>query len=167
VSDNPAQQVLSDLFGYLESLETQSGAILRFLTEKGVVTDQQLAPYLEQAAIASSVKWRAARVRMEHLFAVSEPLLKATPTKPETIAKESESASKPRPGDIKAEDGTNGESARASGEKVAADNGQPIKDANARSQKKHEPDRQKADSSLKEESASIEEADREEHRKAS
>jgi hypothetical protein len=72
MNDNPAQQVLSDLFGYLESLEAQSGAISQFLKERGIATDEQLAPYLKQASDAANVKWRAARVRMEHLFAVSD-----------------------------------------------------------------------------------------------
>ena len=70
MSDNSAKEVLSDLFPYLESLETKCAAILAFLKEKGIATDEQLAPYLEQAADASGVKWHAARVRMEHLFAI-------------------------------------------------------------------------------------------------
>ena len=72
MSDNPAEQVLSDLFGYLELLETQSGALLQFLKDQKIASDEQLAPYMEQSANASSVKWRAARVRMQHLFAVSQ-----------------------------------------------------------------------------------------------
>lgn len=72
MNDNPAHEVFSDLLSYLESLETQTGAILQFLREKGIATDEQLAPYLEQAGSAASAKWRAVRVRMEHLFAVSQ-----------------------------------------------------------------------------------------------
>ena len=71
MSDNPVKEVLSDLFPYLESLETKCAAILAFLKEKGIATDEQLAPYLEQAADASGVRWHAARLRMEHLFAVA------------------------------------------------------------------------------------------------
>jgi hypothetical protein len=70
MSDNPVKEVLSDLFPYLESLETKCAAILAFLKEKGIATDEQLNPYLEQAADASGVRWHAARLRMEHLFAV-------------------------------------------------------------------------------------------------
>ena len=69
MSDNPAQQVLDELFPYFESLETQVAAILQFLRDKGIATDEQLAPYFEKARDASGVKWHAARVRMEHLFA--------------------------------------------------------------------------------------------------
>jgi len=71
MSDNSAKEVLSDLFPYLESLETKCAAILAFLKEKGIATDEQLAPYFEQAADASGVRWHAARLRMEHLFAVA------------------------------------------------------------------------------------------------
>ncbi len=68
MSDNPAQQVIEELFPYFEGLETQTAAILQFLRDKGIATEEQLAPYLEQARTASGVRWRAARVRMEYLF---------------------------------------------------------------------------------------------------
>jgi hypothetical protein len=71
MSENPLEEVLEDLFRYLELLETQSGAVLQYLKDKGIASDEHLAPYLEQAANASNVKWRAARVRMRHLFAVA------------------------------------------------------------------------------------------------
>ncbi len=66
---NPAEQVINELFPYFEALETRSLAILQFLKDKGLTTDEQFAPYLEQAANASSVKWLAARVRVERLVA--------------------------------------------------------------------------------------------------
>src|SRR5207302_4120018 len=62
------KEILNDLFSQMERLETQSEAILQFLKEKKRVTDKQLAPYLEQAGNASSVRWRAARVRIAHLL---------------------------------------------------------------------------------------------------
>lgn len=72
--DNQAiKEVLNELFSHLERLETQSEAILQFLKEKKRVTDKQLAPYLEQAGNASSVKWRAARVRIDHLLEPEKP----------------------------------------------------------------------------------------------
>ncbi|MFL6437123.1 MAG: hypothetical protein ACJ71Q_06050 [Terriglobales bacterium] len=71
MNDNPVEEVLKDLFRYFELLETESRAIRQFLKENGIATDEKLAPYLEQAANASSVKWRAAKVRMERLFALA------------------------------------------------------------------------------------------------
>ncbi|HLK07985.1 MAG TPA: hypothetical protein VKV30_08595 [Candidatus Angelobacter sp.] len=67
------KEVLNELFSHLERLETQNEAILQFLKEKKRVTEKQLAPYLEQAGNASSVRWRAARVRIDHLLEPEHP----------------------------------------------------------------------------------------------
>ena len=93
MSDNPVEQVLSDLFRYLEVLETQNGAMLQLLKDKKIVSDKKFAPYLEQAATISEVKWRAARTRMEHLFAaMPEPTKAAEPAKKEVPKKEQSQA---------------------------------------------------------------------------
>lgn len=68
-TDNPVKEVLDGLFTQLETLETQNFAVLEFLKEQGIATDEKLAPYLDRAASASSVKWRAARARMTYLLA--------------------------------------------------------------------------------------------------
>jgi hypothetical protein len=68
MNNDAMKEVLNELFSHLERLETQNEAILQFLKEKKRVTDKQLAPYLEQAGNASSVKWLAARVRINHLL---------------------------------------------------------------------------------------------------
>jgi hypothetical protein len=73
MNNEAMKEVLNELFSHLEKLETQSEAILQFLKEKKRVTDKQLAPYLEQAGNASSVKWRAARVRIEKLLSAEHP----------------------------------------------------------------------------------------------
>jgi hypothetical protein len=73
MNNDAMKEVLNELFSHLERLETQNEAILQFLKEKKRVTDKQLAPYLEQAGNASSVKWRAARVRINHLLEPEHP----------------------------------------------------------------------------------------------
>src|SRR5260221_13575021 len=73
MNNEAMKEVLNDLFSHLERLETQSEAILQFMKEKKRVTDKQLAPYLEQAGNASNVKWRAARIRIEHLLSPEHP----------------------------------------------------------------------------------------------
>jgi hypothetical protein len=73
MNNEAMKEVLNELFSHLEKLETQNEAILQFLKEKKRVTEKQLAPYLEQAGNASSVKWRAARVRIDHLLEPEHP----------------------------------------------------------------------------------------------
>jgi len=64
-------ELLSELFSALEDLETQSSGILQFLKDKGLANDEELAPYLEAAARASDVRWRAARLRMDALLSAA------------------------------------------------------------------------------------------------
>ena len=51
-----AEELLNELGSSLEMLETQQGALLQFLKDKGVITDEQFAPYLTQAGNASNVR---------------------------------------------------------------------------------------------------------------
>jgi hypothetical protein len=69
MDDSIVQEILHDLFSSLEALETQNTAILQFLKDKGIATDEELASHLEQAGNASGVRWRGVRVRADYLFA--------------------------------------------------------------------------------------------------
>ena len=64
----PIQEILDELFSLLESLEAQSLALNQFLKDQGIATDKKMEPYLDRAGNASSVKWRAARARMQYLL---------------------------------------------------------------------------------------------------
>lgn len=65
--DKIVQEIADDLFPAFEAAEAQSAAVLQFLKDRGIATDEELSPYLDQAGNASSVRWRAVRVRLEHL----------------------------------------------------------------------------------------------------
>ena len=71
----PIKEILDELFSLLESLETQSLALTQFLKDQGIATDEKLARYLDRAGNTSSVKWRAARARMQYLLS---PVAKKT-----------------------------------------------------------------------------------------
>jgi hypothetical protein len=62
-------RILDELFPNFEPLESQSAALLHLLKAKGLITDEELAPFLQQAANAASVRWLAVRVRVEALIA--------------------------------------------------------------------------------------------------
>jgi len=89
-----AEQILDELAPTFEALESQSAAILQFLKDKNIADDDQLAPYMEKAAAASSVRWRALRVRMGRLFALAEKSEEEKLAKKEA-EKEEEGTSKP------------------------------------------------------------------------
>jgi hypothetical protein len=69
VDQNVTDYLLQELLPAFEDLDAQSAAILSFLKDRGIATDEALKPYLEQAGMASSVKWRAVRARLAHLLA--------------------------------------------------------------------------------------------------
>jgi hypothetical protein len=97
----PIKEVLDDLFTLLETLETQNIAVLQFLKDQGIATEETFAPYLERAGAASSVKWRAARARMTFLLA---PAQKKSP-EPEKETKNKEAEPKEaKTTNVKAED---------------------------------------------------------------
>ncbi|MFZ0817982.1 MAG: hypothetical protein WAM78_20825, partial [Candidatus Sulfotelmatobacter sp.] len=62
------QQIFDELLSSLEPLDMQNAALLQFLKAKGIATDEELAPFLEQAGNASNVRWLAARIRIHSLI---------------------------------------------------------------------------------------------------
>jgi hypothetical protein len=89
------QEILHDLFSSLEALETQNTAILHFLKDKGIATDEELASHLEQAGNASSVRWRGVRVRADYLFASAIKAAEQAAEKESPKPAEAEQESKP------------------------------------------------------------------------
>jgi hypothetical protein len=67
VNENAVKEVLDELFGSVENLETQSAAILQFLKSKGLASEEDLARQLELAGKSSNVRWVAAGARIDHL----------------------------------------------------------------------------------------------------
>ena len=103
-SPKQLKEILGELFSLLEAMETSNLAVLQFLKEKGIANEKEFAHFLEQAGNASSVKWRAARVRMEYLLTPikketweeKHEVKEASPKKEkETAAKESPKEQKP------------------------------------------------------------------------
>jgi hypothetical protein len=74
--------ILDELFPNFEPLEAQTAALLQLLKSKGLITDEELAPFLKQAANAAGVRWLAVRVRVEALIAnlLNPPESSATAT---------------------------------------------------------------------------------------
>lgn len=87
MDQNIVQEILHELFASLEALDTQTSAIRQFLKDKGIATEQELAPYLEEAGNASSVRWLAVRVRIDYLLSSA-----MTPAKPEAKDAEKDSS---------------------------------------------------------------------------
>jgi hypothetical protein len=85
------QDILTEVFSSLEPLDAQISAILQFLKAKGLATDDELAPFLEQAGNASNVRWLAARVRIASLLSSA---LKTE--KPEKKQQQKSSEEKPK-----------------------------------------------------------------------
>jgi hypothetical protein len=68
MNENIAQEILHELFSAMEALETQSTAILQFLKDKGIGSEDELAAQMERAGEASNVRWRAVQVRIDYLL---------------------------------------------------------------------------------------------------
>jgi hypothetical protein len=97
-----AQEILDHLIPSLEALEAKSTAALEFLKREGIASDEKLAPYLEQAASTSNVRWLAVRVRIERLLSAAEKDSAKKQTekeekKPETVQTKAAQASQSQP----------------------------------------------------------------------
>jgi hypothetical protein len=68
MDESAVNEILDELVSSLEPLEAQNTAILHFLKAKGIATDENLAPFLEQATNASNVRWRCFRLRTAALI---------------------------------------------------------------------------------------------------
>jgi hypothetical protein len=129
------QEILDELFSSMEDLETRTQAILQFLEHKGLANQEELAPHLEQAANASNVRWRAARVRINHL--VSGAIKSREKAEPEQtpardVKKPSEPARDQAKGTDSSADAKRSEDQKASDEKASPE---PISAENANGQK--------------------------------
>jgi DNA mismatch repair ATPase MutL len=93
VNEDIVQEILHELLSSLETLETQSAAVLQLLKDKGLASEQELALQLEKAGNASNVRWRAAQVRIDHLVSsapkTAEREAKQQPSKPQEKSQES------------------------------------------------------------------------------
>jgi hypothetical protein len=130
------QQILDELLSTFEPLDTQCAALLQFLKAKGIATDEELKPFLEQAGNASNVRWLAARVRLRSLISSAmkpseqptEKSEKPSATEsPETADKrpEPETQASPQPAQKKARQKSTGPESRSSQE--TADHTNPDK----------------------------------------
>jgi len=72
MNEKIAQEILHELFPAFEALETQNAALLHLLKDKGIANEEELAAHFEQAGKASSVRWLAARVRIDYLLSSAE-----------------------------------------------------------------------------------------------
>jgi hypothetical protein len=114
-----SRQILDALFPALEAQEAQATALLQCLKEKEIVTDEELTPYLEQAANASNVRWRAARVRLDYLLSSAAKLSGREAEKQSAEPPDRATASAPQTAtDERSEDTGNEKTSPAEGKKT-------------------------------------------------
>jgi hypothetical protein len=89
-AEKTVKEIMDELFPAFEAMDARSAAIVQFLKEEGMATDDQLSRYLQPAEDASNVRWRAARIRLERLFSSA---LKTVQKAPDENAKTTEEKS--------------------------------------------------------------------------
>lgn len=153
MDEDIAREILDELFSSLETLETQSAAILRFVKDKGLASERDLASYFEQAGNTSNVRWRAARVRIDHLLAsafkaadrkAKEESLKPDDKNEESANKAGAEASSPTKNHEENEDNSQQKHKEAARAKLEAVDAVPASGGNPDPQK-HAPDNEKED----------------------
>jgi hypothetical protein len=150
-----AEEIIEELASTFQKFETQSAALLEFVKEKGIAKDDELAPYMERAAAASAVRWRATRVRMAHLFASAEKRAEEAADRNKGAAQQKPQPEQPAPGDQHLQDDRSTKQGRSSiTEKAATQSGSDhAKEPDERSVQK-DPATQDDKQKSKEESAS-------------
>jgi hypothetical protein len=68
IDEKTVKQILEEIFCSVEDVEAQSAAVLQFLKDKGMASEEELAPYFEQAKTSSGVRWVAIRARVDYLL---------------------------------------------------------------------------------------------------
>jgi hypothetical protein len=71
MDEKAMQEIFHEFISSLEALDTHSSAISELLKDKGIATQEELAPYRERAGNASSVRWLGTRVRIDYLFSTA------------------------------------------------------------------------------------------------
>ena len=108
------QEMLGALGSSLEKVEANQAALLQFIKDKGLLSEEEFAPYLAQAETTSGVRWRAVRVRLDSLIAKEQER--------EERAREEKAAPK-KPGSEQADKASADQSSNAKGD-VAANEAQ-------------------------------------------
>jgi hypothetical protein len=119
------QQILDELVSSFEPLDTRTAALLQFLKAKGIVTDEEFAPFLEQAGNASNVRWRAARLRIGSLISTAMKTAGRETTKAETNTTPRTADSAPETSKETAQDKPSGEESQPT--RPSDDNSNPEK----------------------------------------
>jgi uncharacterized protein YcaQ len=122
MDEKVAQQLFDELLPSLEALDTKCAALRQFLMDKGIANEAELAPYFEQAANASSVRWRAARVRINHLLSTPKAEENAAETPAaKTSEKVFEPAADKSPATVRGQSETDSPEQKSSGDTKAAE----------------------------------------------
>jgi hypothetical protein len=94
MNENIIQEILHELFSSMEALDTRSTALLEFLKEKGIASEEELKRHFEQAGEASNVRWRGVQVRIDYLLSSA---MKAAEQDAQKESKTTESRQEPSP----------------------------------------------------------------------